>query len=111
MILDDRGGPVAASAGFAGVPHSIPAGVVDATRLSGEDRITWQPAPGLRLATVVVRRAGAHGFVLAARSLGEFEARTAQWGLSVLLAWLATLAGLFVIVWVSEIALSHALLN
>ena len=38
----------------------------------GEDRLTWQPEPGVRSATVVVHYQGAQaGFVMAGRSLRE----------------------------------------
>ncbi len=48
---------------------------VSASRV-GEDRITWQPEPGIRSAVVVVHYTGATpGYVMAGRSLREVEWR------------------------------------
>ncbi|MFI5178828.1 MAG: hypothetical protein ACHQO8_09700 [Vicinamibacterales bacterium] len=109
MVLDD-GGAVVASSGAPGAPErAVPAGVLTFVREHGEERVTWQPDPGLRIAAVVVRRGGSSpGFVLVGRSLRESEQRTSQFQQLVGLAWLATLVGLFVVVAISELALGHA---
>jgi hypothetical protein len=73
--------------------------VLDYVRTNGEDRITWQPAPGVRMASVVVGFQGTRsGFVLAARSLREVEKREDQAEYEAGLAWLASLAGSLVLV-------------
>ncbi len=46
------------------------------TPVSQENRITWQPASGVREAAVIVHRSG--GYVVAARSLREVENREQQ---------------------------------
>jgi hypothetical protein len=54
----------------------VPAGILDYVRTRGEDRVTWQPEPGVRIAAVVVHFKGTQpGFVLAGRSLREAEVR------------------------------------
>ena len=72
----------------------LPRGVLDYTRAAGEDRITWQPKPGIRNAIVVVRSGGASpGFAMAGRSLREVEVREGQLELLVDAAWITALVG------------------
>lgn len=107
MVLDASGHVVASSGRLHNEPRVVPVGVLDTVRASGEERVTWQPERGVRVATVVVRLAGSTpGFVLVGRSLEESEARTFQFGHLVALAWTATLCGLLVLVAVSEYALA-----
>jgi hypothetical protein len=68
---------------------SYPLGVLDATVKTGENRVTWQPHPGFRYATVAVKYSG--GYVVAARSLHETESLIDIIGRLVALAWLACL--------------------
>lgn len=76
IVFDESGKPVAASARLNGQIPTIPAGVFNYVRQNGEDRITWQPQPGVRSAVVVTRFQGAtSGFVLVGRSLREVEIR------------------------------------
>ncbi len=54
----------------------VPKGVLDTARAKGEDRVTWQPKPGVRQAIVAVKVTGEQGgFVVAGRSLRETEKR------------------------------------
>lgn len=79
IIYDDAGNVLASSAVLHVVTPDLPAGVLDYTRAYGEDRVTWQPEEGVRIAAVVIRYEGTQsGFVLAGRSLREVEAREAQ---------------------------------
>jgi hypothetical protein len=76
IIFDTNGKPIASSAQLDGQTPTIPPGVFDYVRQNGEDRITWQPQPGVRSAIVVTQFKGANqGFVLAGRSLREVEKR------------------------------------
>ena len=103
MMLDDGGKIVASSGRLRGALQTVPAGVLDQVRSSGEERVTWQPDAGVRIASVVVRISGAHpGFVVAGRSLRESEDRTRQFGGLIGLAWIVMLAGVFVLVGLSE---------
>ena len=92
MAFDDSGKLLATSAALHGVPPVYPSGVLDYTRHNGEDRVTWQPEPGVRMATVVVHYAG--GYVVAGRSLREVEKRETQaeqlTGLALLSIWAVT---------------------
>ena len=97
VIFDDAGEPIATSAMLDGQAPRLPRGVFDYVRRHGEDRITWQPRPGVRSAIVVTRINGERpGFVLAGRSLREVEKRERQLTATVGLAWVAALAGSFV---------------
>jgi len=91
-VFDAQGRPLASSASLEGATPAPPAGVFDYARTHEEDRFTWQPRPGVRIAAVLVHHAGASpGFVLAGRSLREVEDRESQLTATVALAWTLTL--------------------
>jgi hypothetical protein len=72
IVYDDQGEAVASSGALHGQIPSLPAGVLDYVRENSEDRVTWQPEAGVRIAAVIVRFEGVEsGFVLAGRSLRE----------------------------------------
>jgi hypothetical protein len=73
IAYDDAGRPVASSATLDGTTPTYPQGVLDYVRTHGEDRVTWQPRRGVRIASVVTR--SAHGFVVAGRNMREVEER------------------------------------
>ncbi len=77
MILYDGDGKVTQSnALLHGQTPTVPPGVIDYVKTHHEDRFTWQPEPGVRLAAVMVSSNSEHaGFALAARNLGEVEKR------------------------------------
>jgi len=74
IVFDANGKPIASSGQLNGQMPTIPSGVFDSVRQSGEDRVTWQPQTGVRSAIVVTQFKGQNsGFVLAGRSLRESE--------------------------------------
>ena len=78
IFYDDSGKTLVSSASLHGQTPAPPDGVFDYVRQNGDERVTWQPEPGVRIASVIVRVTGAQpGFVLAGRSLREVEKRTA----------------------------------
>lgn len=77
-----------------GQPPAVPAGVLASARATGRDAVTWQPRPGVRIATVTVPWNG--GTVLAGRSLRLVEEHADSLELIVGGGWLATLAALAV---------------
>lgn len=108
FVYDDAGNIVISSGKLDGQNPALPDGVLDYTKKAGQDRITWEPQPGLRVALVIIRYEGANpGFVAVGRSLREVEQRVSRLGLEVLGAWLAGLAGLFILLVGSEIILSR----
>ena len=97
VVYDDAGQVVASSAQLDGATPTLPPGVLDNVRQRGESRLTWQPQPGVRLATVITRIEGsAPGFVAAGHSLREVERCIDELGLLVGVVWLATLGATFV---------------
>jgi hypothetical protein len=66
MVFDSTGRLLASSATLNGQPVDYPADVFDSVRARTEDRVTWQPEPGIRSATVAVP--WRNGFVVAGRS-------------------------------------------
>ncbi|MFN2195697.1 MAG: hypothetical protein ACK2UW_06195 [Anaerolineales bacterium] len=99
IIFDAAGRVVAANATLHNQVPVPPKGVLAYARTNGEDRVTWQPEPGVRSATVIVPiDGGVGGYVLAGRSLREVEARVGQLNLLVGAGWLAAvLATLFLV--------------
>jgi len=95
VIYDASGTPIASSALLNNTIPVPPHGVFDYAKKYGEDRITWQPEPGVRIATVIVPYN--NGFVLAGRSLREVEKREDNIEHLAGLGWLASivLLGLF----------------
>ena len=99
IVFDAKGAVLGASGALRGNVPRLPAGVLDYVRNRGEERVSWQPVGGVRVASVVVSYSGAQqGYVLAGRSLEETENRISQFGNLIALAWLATLVGLLVVI-------------
>jgi len=106
IVYDAAGNPLASSGRLHGETPALPAGVIEYTRQNGEDRVTWQPEAGVRIAAVVTGFNGTQsGFVLAGRSLREIEDRESQAESIAGLAWLASL-----VVTLAAVALSELLL-
>ena len=76
QTYDESGTLTYSSGKLDGQAPMAPIGVLQSSRASGENRVTWQPQPGVRIAAVGVRvpKDGA-GYVLAGRSLAEVESR------------------------------------
>jgi hypothetical protein len=108
IAYDEQGNVLAATGLLHGQPPALPSGVFDSVRQNGEDRISWQPEPGVRYAAVVERVTGAQpGFVLAARSLRETEDRIGVMGQLTVAAWLAALLAALVLVVLVELVLGR----
>lgn len=73
-ILYDKNGDVSRSnAVLDGSTPTIPSGVLAVAKQSGENRLTWQPQVGVRIAAVVIPYN--NGYVLVGRNLREIENR------------------------------------
>ncbi len=91
IFYDAQGNVTGSTAVLDGQTPALPAGVLESTvQMGGENRRTWQPRAGVRIAAVIVSYKD--GFVLAGRSLRESEARTAQLGTMTGLTWLLAMA-------------------
>lgn len=94
VVYGTTGNILATGGQLDGQPPVVPAGVLAGARATGRDAVTWQPRPGVRVATVSVPWSG--GTVLAGRSLRLVEDRAAMLELLVGAGWLATIAALAV---------------
>ena len=90
LVFDRTDAPVAGNGYLGGVLATVPRGVLEAARAHGSNHVTWQPAPGLRFATVELR--AGRRIVLAGQSLRPSEARTDALGILLVAAWLGILA-------------------
>jgi hypothetical protein len=89
MVFDAQSRLVASSAQLNGQAPPFPPSVFDSARTRGQDRISWQPAPGVRSAVVV--QPWRDGFVVVGRSLRLAEERIDQIRLLTGFVWLVTL--------------------
>jgi hypothetical protein len=89
VAYDSTGKPLAGSGALDGNLPGYPMGALEASEHGGENRVTWQPRPGVRIASVVVPYDG--GYVMAGRSLREVENREDQAALITGAAWLLTM--------------------
>jgi hypothetical protein len=107
ILFNGQGTQSASSAVLHGQSPQLPGGVLDYVRQHGEDRLTWQPEPGVRIAAVVTSYSGAEpGFVLAGRSLHEVEKRIGQIQLLCGIAWIATLGLGLILIATGELLLA-----
>ena len=99
IVYDASGSTVASGAVLNGQAPVPPAGVFDDARLHNEDRVSWQPAPDVRSAAVIVAvNGGQGGFVLAGRGMREVENRESNLTHLAAIGWLASLVVTLVIV-------------
>jgi hypothetical protein len=104
IVYDDSGTVLKTSGLLNGQVSPLPDGVLGYTRVAGQDRVTWEPQQGVRMAALVVRYTGQQsGYVLAARSLREVEKREDQLFLIAGLAMLCILAASLVGVVISTL--------
>jgi hypothetical protein len=94
MVFDANGRVLASSGLLEGATPTLPNGVLQNAGEHGHSRLTWQPRPGVREATVIqaVKGAPQARYVLAARSLREVDDRETNAEEVVGLGWLASLA-------------------
>jgi len=93
IVYDARHHVLASSGRLSGHTPGLPDGVLSWAAAHGRDRITWQPAPGLREAAVIQPYGGPQpGFVLAAQSLQGIsgQQRSLTWTIAAI--WLAAVA-------------------
>lgn len=100
ILYDESGNVVASQATLDGATPSLPKGVLESTKRLTQNRVTWQPKPGVRSAIVVTYYVGPTktGFILVGRSLREVEKRKDQLLKLVGLSWLLTLGATYVAV-------------
>jgi hypothetical protein len=98
IVFDSQHRVLASSGHLNGRTPGLPAGVLAWVTAHGQDRITWQPRPGLREAAVIEPYRGLRpGFVLAAQSLQDISSQQRSLTWSVAYMWLAAFAISFLI--------------
>lgn len=97
IAYDKDGNPTASSAKLDGQVPVLPKGVLDAALINGQNRVTWQPKEGVRIAAVVTRFEG--GYVLAGRSLREVDARIKILAKHAISAWVVIIGITFLGTW------------
>lgn len=104
IIYNEMGQPVAGSGSLHGQAPVLPEGVLQAAKLQGESRLTWQPEANIRQAIVVVpyTSAGTSGFVMSGRSLVVTEERIADLGFIASVALVISLLAILVVVALRE---------
>ena len=91
ITTDGTGKVISSSATLNGTPAIPPLGILTSSLPNGENRVTWQPKAGVRLATVVVPYKD--GFVVVGRNLHDVE-RLAQLELKLIaMGWAMSLLG------------------
>ncbi|HET7225568.1 MAG TPA: hypothetical protein VFK69_07600, partial [Candidatus Eisenbacteria bacterium] len=101
-VVDGRDRPLASNAVLDGAIPALPPGVLAAARARREHRVTWQPRPGVRSATVSMAVPGRDWVVTAGRSLREVEVREGLAQMYALGVWLAGCAGVVVAAAIAE---------
>ncbi len=92
IIYDANGKALAGNAQLNGKTPGPPSGVFDYARIHREDRVTWQPDPEVRIASVIMSTSSSRPmFVLAGRSLREVEKREQNLTYQVTAGWAASL--------------------
>lgn len=97
MIYDNNRQLVVASAVLDGNTPVLPPGVLSNTSETRENRLTWQPRGGVRIAAVVVKYK--NGYILAGRSLREVEIRENDALYMVMIGWLISMLFLIAAAW------------
>lgn len=97
MVFDDKGELISSNAKLDGQTPELPFGVLDHARKNAQNRVTWQPERGVRIASVITHYNG--GSVLVGRSLRETETRIHMLAKKLFIAWVMTLAVVFAGTW------------
>jgi hypothetical protein len=92
-LYDNNGQPLRASGYLNRAMPVLPPGVLNTAKNNGEDRVTWQPQSGVRMAMVVmkVNAANVH-YVAVGRSLKEIERRESDLVFMIFAGWLICIA-------------------
>jgi hypothetical protein len=90
VVVEDAQGQSSDGSGFLkGLLVSLPTGVLASAAKTGQDNVTWQPAPSLRFATVTLKVG--NQFVSAGQSLKPSEDRDGTFRLLVGFGWLVSM--------------------
>jgi hypothetical protein len=113
IVFDQTGKILDSSVMLDGQTPTLPNGILAASDATGENRVTWQPRPGVRMATVIkpYRSASSSGYVLVGRSLHEVEARIDNLTTMFFLTLGCALVGSLLLIILAEFFLLHPRVN
>ncbi len=87
-LYDDHAQPIRSSGLLNGKIPQLPPGIFEFVKNRGEDRVTWQPRPGVRMAMVILRsNFSPVGYIAVGRSLNEIELREAGLSKMIMMSW------------------------
>ncbi len=93
MLLDNQCRVTRSSGFLHGETPMLPNGVFDFVKTNGEDRVTWQPQPNVRMAMVIVKiNADNVNYVAVGRSLKEVEIRESDLLFMTFIGWIICIA-------------------
>jgi hypothetical protein len=100
VITDSSQHVLASSAVLDGQTPLPPKGVFTYTDANGTDHFTWEPAPGVRLATRVTTygKSPDNGYIITGQSLKPYEDRIDTYTWLAVAAWLASLAWSYLLI-------------
>jgi len=91
-LYDEHAQPLKSSALLDGKIPQLPPGVFEFTKNQGEDRVTWQPRAGVRMAMIVIRgNYSPVAYIAVGRSLKEVEIREGNLFRTTLICWVIML--------------------
>lgn len=93
MVFNDAGEMTDGNARLDGQTPVVPKGVLDHAKENGQNRVTWEPKEGVRIASVITSHNG--GTVLIGRNLRETENRIGMLYKNVAIAWILILGVTF----------------
>ena len=105
IVYNSAGNVVSSSVMLDGQTPELPTGVLDSTRQTGENRVTWQPTSNVRIAAVIMSYKD--GFVLAGRNLREVEMREASVSQFAGITWVLALVTTLILIAFGEIFLAE----
>ena len=105
IVYNLTGQPVGGTGYLNNSLQTLPAGVLEYTSEEGQDRITWQPQPNVRIAAVIVPYK--NGYVLAGRNMSEVEDRELQTSMFAGVTWILALVATFIAIAFGEYALGE----
>jgi hypothetical protein len=101
IVTDDTEHVIASSATLDGQTPLPPKGVFSFTQSHGTDHFTWEPSPGVRTATRVLKydsRGNGSGFIITGQSLKQYEDRISTYTWIAAAAWLASIAWSYLLI-------------
>ena len=96
-LYDKDGNVIRSTAVLNNTLLQMPKGVFSFAAINGENRVTWQPGPGVRMATVIKHISSPYAtYVVAGRSLNEIEIRESNLIKMSVIGWVLCMALLII---------------